>query len=139
MLRPCRPLPDIPPLAGPCHARPDRGWWHRRACGALSERREAASLQAVRVRPQRAVQGPPAGAGPSAVIIQTDKPDSAHRAPAGCSANAAHTSAAFAAKPPRGCAVFERNPRLGKYIETEGEPDTAYRTFENIAAKARPK
>lgn len=40
-------------------------------------------------------------------------------------------------RPPRGCTVYEN--RLGKYIETEGAPDTGRVWFGTIVGQERPK
>lgn len=44
---------------------------------------------------------------------------------------------AFKKRPPKGCTVYEN--RLGKYIETEGAPDTSRAWFGTIVGQERPK
>lgn len=44
---------------------------------------------------------------------------------------------AFKKRPPKGCSVYEN--RLGKYIETEGAPDTSRAWFGTIVGQERPK
>ena len=50
-------------------------------------------------------------------------------------ARAAQIWAALSAKPPKGMAFYDN--RLGKYIETEGQPDTQYRQFANLVSMER--
>ncbi len=45
-------------------------------------------------------------------------------------AEAAAAWAAFKLRPPKGCTVYEN--RVGRYIETAGQPDTGYARFRNI-------
>jgi hypothetical protein len=53
-------------------------------------------------------------------------------------ATTAEVWGALKARPPRGI-TFVDSPRLGRYVETEGRPDTSYRSLANIVAKERPK
>ena len=50
-------------------------------------------------------------------------------------ARAAQIWAALSAKPPKGMTFYDN--RLGKYIETDGQPDTQYRQFANLVSMER--
>ena len=50
-------------------------------------------------------------------------------------ARAAQIWAALSAKPPKGMTFYDN--RLGKYIETNGQPDTQYRQFANLVSMER--
>ncbi len=50
-------------------------------------------------------------------------------------ARAAQIWAALSAKPPKGMSFYDN--RLGKYIETDGQPDTHYRHFSNLVSMER--
>lgn len=52
-------------------------------------------------------------------------------------ANAASAWDAFKCRPPKHCYVYEN--ALGRYIETDGAPNTGYRRFVNIVRDERPK
>lgn len=52
-------------------------------------------------------------------------------------ATAAQAWAALAKRPPKKMQVFDN--RLGKYIETDGHPDTSYRWFATMVSQERPK
>jgi hypothetical protein len=50
-------------------------------------------------------------------------------------ARAAQIWAALSAKSPKGMTFYDN--RLGKYIETDGQPDTQYRQFANLVSMER--
>lgn len=50
-------------------------------------------------------------------------------------ARAAQIWAALGAKPPKGMTFYDN--RFGKYIETDGQPDTQYRQFANLVSMER--
>lgn len=50
-------------------------------------------------------------------------------------ARAAQIWTALSAKPPKGMSFYDN--RLGKYIETDGQPDTQYRQFANLVSMER--
>ena len=50
--------------------------------------------------------------------------------------SAAQVWSAIKAKPPKGMALYE-TPKLGKYIQSDGAPDTGYRRFATIVSEEK--
>jgi hypothetical protein len=98
---------------------------------ALQFRKNHDRLQPLAVEGQKFRAGRKSG---TVSKIRTYVADHLKRAP---NANAASIWGAIKAKPPKGVAVYEN--ALGKYIETDGQPETKYARFANIVSEERKK